>query len=191
MSIISKKDLVTALLASFLFWLATQIVTAVFTGSWMWVINSLPLNVLVMFVFVIVLSALIFLRYRQLHAKRGFGMLWLQGPSNEWVTLDQLFPYAGVLWTVRQFAPGFRSIGNRENPKTTFVNSFDIVTPPRCPECQTELEQTHQFFGGYRWECVQCGFKKRNRLSYYREANRALKILRREAEIDFERREAK
>ena len=71
-----------------------------------------------------------------------------------------IVPHAGVLWTVRQFAQDFRSIGNRENPKTTFVNSFDIVTPPRCLECQTELEQTHQFFGGYRWECVNVDSKK-------------------------------
>jgi hypothetical protein len=181
---------VTALLASFLFWLATQIGTAIFTGGWTWVANSLPLNVLVVFVFAIVLFASMFLRYRQLHAKNRFGMVWLQNPSHEWVTLDQLLPYAGVLWTVRQFVPDWQPIGHREDSKTKFVNSFDIVTPPRCPECQTELEQKHQFFGGYRWECVQCGFKKRNRLSYYREADRALKILRREAEIDFERRKS-
>ena len=143
--IISKKDLMTAFLASFLVWLVTQIGSAVFTGNWTWVVSSLPLNVLVVFVFVIVLFVSIFLRYRQLHAKRGFGMIWLQNPSHEWVTLDQLLPYAGVLWKVKQFVPDWVPLGYRENPKTKFVNSFDIVTPPRCPECQTELEQKHLF----------------------------------------------
>jgi len=107
------------------------------------------------------------------------------------VTLDELFSYAGVLWTVRRFVPSWEPIGNRENPKTRFVKSFDIVTPPRCPRCKTELEQKQGFWGGYRWKCVQCGFKKWKRHSYYQEADRALKILRHEAEIDFERREAK
>jgi len=35
-----------------------------------------------------------------------------------------------------------------------------VETPPRCPKCETELEETRSFWGGYIWKCVNCGFKK-------------------------------
>jgi ribosomal protein L37AE/L43A len=62
-------------------------------------------------------------------------------------------------------------------------HDLDIDTPPRCPKCETEIEQTRSFWGGYVWKCVKCGFQKRNRESYYREGERAEKIARREFEM--------
>ena len=52
----------------------------------------------------------------------------------------------------------------------------DIDTPPRCPKCDTELEETETFFGSYRWTCLRCGFATKNEMSFYREAVRAEKL---------------
>jgi len=51
--------------------------------------------------------------------------------------------------------------------------------PPRCPECQTELDQEKSKVGGYVWKCVRCNFKKRNKKSYWDERERVEKIARR------------
>ena len=51
--------------------------------------------------------------------------------------------------------------------------------PPRCPECQTELDQEKSKVGGYVWKCVRCNFKKRNKKSYWDEREGVEKIARR------------
>jgi tRNA(Ile2) C34 agmatinyltransferase TiaS len=38
-----------------------------------------------------------------------------------------------------------------------------VRTPPKCPDCRTELEESQGFFGRYCWKCVKCDFKKKNK----------------------------
>lgn len=82
--------------------------------------------------------------------------------------------YAGVLWRVR--AP--RSYYSRPSP-----SSVEVEPIPRCPKCQTELEESkRRFFPGYTWKCVKCGFTKNNRDSFYQESDRAERIAKSEIE---------
>lgn len=101
-------------------------------------------------------------------------------PRYGWVTVGKL-RYAGVVWKINAPAPA-----PWESLHTSIISPsrIEVETPPRCPVCETELEQSHSFWGGYVWKCVGAGccFKKRNWDSYYREAERVKKNASRELE---------
>jgi hypothetical protein len=81
--------------------------------------------------------------------------------------------YKGVIWRVRIPSPApWKSFSMREARSSR----VDIETPPHCPKCDTELEETETFFGGHRWTCLRCGFSIKNEISFYREAIRAEKL---------------
>lgn len=81
--------------------------------------------------------------------------------------------YRGVLWRIlaRNPAP-WEEIKVRDLCRA----GVEIETPPVCPKCKTELEETETFLGRFRWTCVRCGFSAKNKLSYVHEATRAEKL---------------
>ena len=100
-------------------------------------------------------------------------------PLFGWVTIGRL-TYADVVWLVRAHAPN--PIADLDRREQVDACTIEVETPPRCPDCETEIEESHSFWGGYVWKCVGCGFKKRSRDSYYDEEERAEKIARRQFE---------
>jgi len=95
-----------------------------------------------------------------------------------WIPIGKL-NYAGVVWRVRAPATSsWKHFGHLD----ISPSSIEVETPPRCPKCETKLEQSHSFWGGYVWRCAECDFQKRNRDSYYRVAERAEKIASRKWE---------
>ena len=64
-------------------------------------------------------------------------------------------------------------------PRCSNKSQLHAKLPPRCPECQTELDQEKSKVGGYVWKCVRCNFKKRNKKSYWAEQEGVEKIARR------------
>lgn len=100
-------------------------------------------------------------------------------PRYGWMEVAKL-NYAQVVWRVHAPTP---FPWTAFEPSNIAPSSIEVATPPRCPNCETELEESRSFVVGYVWRCVRCGFKKRNRDSYYREAERAEKIARREWEV--------
>jgi len=92
-----------------------------------------------------------------------------------WISLPE-HDYAGVKWKVWLPSPG--PFSSRKVSDVS-PSSIEVAIPPRCPDCETELEQSRSFWGGYVWRCVACGFKRKNPDSYYREAERVEKIARR------------
>ncbi len=101
-------------------------------------------------------------------------------PDGGWAEAGKI-GYAGVYWIV--LAP--KNPWYELEPKRITARDLDMDTPPRCPKCETEIEQSKSFWGGYVWKCVRCDFQKRNRDSYYREKERALKVVKREWEIKY------
>ena len=53
---------------------------------------------------------------------------------------------------------------------------IDINYYPRCPDCGTKLEEREGLIFGYIWKCVKCGYKTRNKDSFYDERTRVKKI---------------
>ena len=92
-------------------------------------------------------------------------------PPREVYTYD--LSYLGVLWKVCVY----------EQHKPRFLDiSLDVkvTIPPKCPNCRTELEESKCFFRKYCWECVKCGFKKRNKDDFTLESQRVTRIARSE-----------
>ena len=82
--------------------------------------------------------------------------------------------YAGVKWDIIAPKPStyeFESEYEKRLPKI-----IETRTPPICPSCGVELEETKSRIYGYIWKCVGCNFSKRNKDSYYTESKRALRI---------------
>lgn len=98
-------------------------------------------------------------------------------PLHGWTIIGKL-PYKNVIWDIL--------IPAELQPSQSSASDIEIGTPPRCPKCQTEIEEKRSFWKGFIWICVRCGFRKRNKDSYYSEADRAEKIAKREFEIKLE-----
>lgn len=100
-------------------------------------------------------------------------------PVYGWITIGEI-EYAGVKWMIRAPAPPPFSLSYRG--KNISPSDLKVEIPPRCPNCKTELEESPNFWGGYLWKCVRCGFQKKNKESYYKVVRYVEKIARREWE---------
>lgn len=90
-------------------------------------------------------------------------------PRLGWKKIREL-EYKGVIWEIRERRDSYTHL----EPET----KINVKTPPSCPKCRTEIEQTRRFWGGYVWKCINenCRFKKRNKDSYHQEAKRVEKL---------------
>lgn len=152
------------------------------TGDWIKWFGIIPKESWIIFGIVIFLWVIIIAKRNRIKKLQkldaGPGVFVISTPAFGWVTIGKL-NYAGVVWRVSIPAP---APGESFNPLKITPSSIEVEIPPRCPKCETELEQSHSFWGGYIWRCVRCGFQKRNRDSYYREKDRVEKIARRDWE---------
>jgi len=82
--------------------------------------------------------------------------------------------YRGVKWDVK--APLPSAYEPPEEYEKRLPDIIDVEVPPKCPMCGVELEESKGLIYGYIWKCVDCGFSKRNKDSYYTEYKRAEKI---------------
>jgi Zn ribbon nucleic-acid-binding protein len=155
--------------------IATALGSKIVSGSWTEWIKKVPIPAWRVFGTAMLLWIAGVLVYKRLKAVRESeightpsGLI----PPYGWIEVDEL-EHAGVLWTVCAPAP---EPWETFDPMSVSSSKLNIATPPKCPKCRTELEEKLRFFGGYKWECIRCGFEKRNKDNYYREERRALKL---------------
>jgi ribosomal protein L37AE/L43A len=151
-------------------------------GDWLKLFGLIPNTLWIIFgvlIFLWVIIIAIHNRVKKLQKLDASpGIFIISTPLFGWVNIG-ILNYAGVLWRVCAPAP---APWESSDPLKISPSRIEVDTPPRCPNCETEIEESHSFWGGYIWRCVNCGFKRRNRDSYYRERDRAEKIARREWE---------
>ncbi len=127
-----------------------------FTGRWIETIAViLPLGLVV-----------IFKRIREVRNSNTSSFVSSETPPRlGWKKIKEE-EYKGVIWEIRKRIDSYTPL----EPEM----KINVKTPPSCPKCKTEIEQTRSFWGGYVWKCIneKCGFKKRNKESYYQEAKR-------------------
>ena len=173
--------IIVPILLAFLIPIVTGIGSKASTGNWLEWFANVPIQVWITLIILFALWILVIaIRYRikNLHKGSHSPVSIITLPYGSWRTVGKL-TYADVVWIISAPAPPWYELDLKPiNPY-----DLDINTPPRCPKCETEIEQTKSFWGGYVWKCVKCGFNKRNRESYYREGERVKKIARRECEI--------
>lgn len=90
--------------------------------------------------------------------------------------------YKGVNWDI--LAPAQHPQETAANYAQRLPGIAEVRIPPKCPKCGIELEERKAMLFGYIWQCVSCGFTKRNRDTFATEAVRAGKIWRGKAEAD-------
>jgi ribosomal protein L37AE/L43A len=158
------------------------IASKVSTGDWIKWFSLIPRAARIIFGLVIFLWVIVIAirsRVKQLqNLDAGPAIFVISTPIFGLVTIGKL-NYAGLVWVIRAPAP---ALWKSFTPSEISPSSIEVETPPRCPKCGTEIEESHSFWGGYIWRCVRCDFKKRNRNNYYREEERAEKVARREWE---------
>ncbi|MBC8276423.1 MAG: hypothetical protein H8E40_15840 [Chloroflexi bacterium] len=171
------EKLVIPLVVTVLTPMATALGSKIISGSWTEWIERVPIPIWIAFGTVMLLWIAGVLVYKRLKAVRESEIDYTSSgwiPPYGWTEVYEL-EHAGVLWTVLAPAPEPWEIFD---PMSVSSSRLNIATPPKCPKCRTELEEKLRFFGGYKWECIRCGFKKRNKDDYYREERRALKLAR-------------
>jgi ribosomal protein L37AE/L43A len=172
------RNLTTPILVLFLTPLVTAAGSAFATGDWWQWFGSVPVALWMALAAGTVFWIAAIQRLKHLQQGSGSPVSFIAVPYDGWHVVDQT-SYADVLWNVRIPRPSKWDL----DPRPVEPHDLDIATPPRCPKCKTELEEARSFWGGYVWRCVACGFSKRNRESYYREAERVEKIVRRQYEL--------
>ena len=58
-----------------------------------------------------------------------------------------------------------------------------ISTPPRCPKCETKIEEEKTFWGGYIWKCPTWDFSKRSQQRCYNVSKSVENIAQRDVEL--------
>lgn len=147
------------------------------SGSWLkWF--EFPL-VWFMVAFVFCLS-LIFRRYKVVksHGKteRASGSI----PPHGWEELTRI-DYDNVTWVILRDGRGLdaRRISPKNDPRPSEIRA---KTPPVCPNCATELKETRRVWGGFKWHCINCKFKKRSKVGFCEVREDAELIARRRVE---------
>jgi hypothetical protein len=152
------------------------------TGNWVKWFEKIPKNLWIIIVAVILVWFIIIIirkRNRQLQeTDNGPSAYVIPTARWGWMTIEEI-DYSGVVWRIDAPVP---SPGSTFGPMTVSPKNIIVDTPPRCPKCKTELEESSSFWGGYIWKCVRCDFRKRNRNNYHFEAERVEKIARRDWE---------
>jgi len=146
------------------------------TGNWLAWTERLSLSTVGWFVGTIALWFMAVGVRRRLRcmSEGSVGISSARAPLGGWVEVGAV-SYAGVKWRLR--AP--RGVPYSVRPASVEAAELEADLPPRCPRCETEVEENPRFWGGYSWSCIRCGFRKHNRDSYYLEASRAERLARR------------
>jgi ribosomal protein L37AE/L43A len=152
------------------------------SGKWLSWVTNLPKSVIIVFIVIVTfwfVAVVIRKRLKKIRDQNsGPGIQIVDYPVFGWITFGEM-GYAEVIWRMRSYAP---SPGEIFDPNKINTNAIKVETPPRCPKCKTEIEENSSFWGGYVWKCVGCGYTKRNKASFYDEADRAERVARRQME---------
>lgn len=150
------------------------------TGSWTKWFEQIPTWALVLIATMLIswfIAIFILRRLKTIQENDYIGIY--SGKSNyPWGYIDRgEVQHAGVIWKVREPAPNpiqsFKSY--QEELSSIDPELIEIDGPPRCPRCKTKLEERQRFWVGYSWSCVSCDFSKKNKDSFYKEADQAKK----------------
>lgn len=154
----------------------TLIGSKVQSGDWLTWLNAIPSEVYTTFFTLVgiwLIAGFIIRRIRRLK-ERNLPSLPSAFTVPRWgYTTVGTLTYKNVVWRVQIPSPAPWDGLTISEARSSRV---DIDTPPHCPKCDTELEETETFFGNCRWTCLRCGFTSKNEMSFYHEAVRAEKL---------------
>lgn len=171
-----REEIIASVIAGLLVFLIISVLSTIKTGNWLKWFYLIPniiwlISGLIIFSWVVII--LVHKRIKKLKRPSAVVFGIPSPPAFGWRDIGKI-NYAGVVWKIREPAPD--PFGSLIPYRRGSPLKIDVETPPRCPNCETELEELESFWGGYIWKCVRCGFRKRSRDSFYREAERVEKL---------------
>ncbi len=104
-------------------------------------------------------------------------------PSGGYVEICR-YKYSGLEWIIRHPRINTYDEVNEKNMwKYIEPNAIDISTDALCPNCGTELEEKHLFFGGVRLTCPRKDFKIKSNKTMYEMASKVEKLAKKDVEL--------
>ena len=88
------------------------------------------------------------------------------------------YPFAEVMWRVVEWVYGTDVMFRRG----IRVDGLEIQTPPNCPVCGAELNQSQRFWGSWDWSCPAGDFSVCQPRDYELVAHDVLKLVRRDVD---------
>ena len=84
-------------------------------------------------------------------------------PAPSWEELRRV-AYKGAIWVVQRDAmsPEAKQQAAGDYPGGS---QRRVLIPPKCPQCEAELEESRRLFRGYAWSCG-CGFRTESKDSF-------------------------
>lgn len=176
-----------------IFPLVISVLTPVFTlvgsklssGDWLTWLNKIPLWGYVCFFGILltwILFVCVFKRVRNLREK-NLPHIPFVPPNRQYIDIGRL-NHKKVSWILK--IPAFWS-ATPLTEENINPDKIEVGTPPRCPKCDTEIEETETFWRKKKWACLRCGFKTKNDMSYCHEAVRAKKIAQSEWRSEYKK----
>lgn len=146
----------------------TLIVSKIRTGKWFSLFSS-PFFITTTLLLIVLLVISLFYRRAVVIKSRNSGPFaaFVANPQYGWRKIAKI-DYRDVKWIVEEPIYSVRH--------QTDIESIEVNSIARCPKCDTELEEKVNFFGRYVWTCVLCNFKKSNKESMFKDAERATRI---------------
>ncbi len=104
-------------------------------------------------------------------------------PSGGYVDIGK-YNYKGLEWIIRHpRLSTYEEVTNSNMWKYIEPNSVHVSMNARCPNCGTELEERHLFFGSIKLTCPREDFKIKTNLSMYEMSDKVEKLVKRDIEI--------
>lgn len=172
---------IAPIIATILSTLILSIASKIYRNNWGDLFKTIPKIYFIIFGFIIVIWILRISRKRK-RKNKDIGIQVITSHTYGWTQIGKI-NYKDVIWNVVIPSPS-----PWNNILNSHINSsiLDILIPPLCPKCETEIEENKSFWGGYIWTCVQCNFKKRNKDNIYKESERAKRIAKKKIKDEFE-----
>ena len=86
--------------------------------------------------------------------------------------------YKGAIWVVQRDALGPEA-QQRAAGHDPGGAQRRVLIPPRCPQCEAELEESRRLFRGYAWRCGGCGFGTESKDSFSQAKEQVERLQRR------------
>ena len=174
-----QQNVLVPLLSTVTTVLATFLISWVLTGSLTSLFKEIPLYVYAIFLLLMVILVTIKKQCNKikLYDSRD-GTVEIGVPVYGWKTWLDRYPYKHVSWRVQ--LPSVPPWGSSYYDHS--IEDIHVSIPPKCPICETELEQVVHFCAIYYWKCIHCGFKYRSKDHWYLVAERVKREVKGELE---------
>lgn len=153
-------------------------------GHWFEIWMAIPWYVYLAIIMVIIATILVANYRKKFFQKNSMPHVWggVIGGSYELYGTQE---YESVIWRI--MIPTRNPYDLYWEPQK-IEDCYKIESIPRCPKCKTELTQDMNFFS-FKWHCVNCGYSRKSKLSFYVSKQNVMKIVRSQLEqmVDDER----